>query len=395
MTERKADLFQHHSTELRNTSQWSSFIYDSITGDNDFNFWDCYGYCINRQECDAFVFNRYETKCYLGNLATKERLFFEGPPTIQELFILSRRKFKIPDIDRYIRSFMISMIFFPITEQNPFFKRFESMSSIDDQDESKGYEISHEEPQFPADLFKQFLYREIKFNSIENLARKCENICLLRNYAPDFPVPLTECGLIYVHEERSTCYLGSFNYTFGLPGASFGPPEIQDNVEFSNPIRAIDSNMMDPYDFQKWIPENLTELDGTCHGDQVIKVDDYYEFVKEFSIDASSEECRIFVHNPFFRLGKIQMSAGSTGTVNCYQLGNDECSRILSVTTKPYQMPSPFDWRQPDPLTYSMDSCKSTLEHEWSTPVATIKYNRGVCQVEKATFKLQFVRNEP
>ena len=95
LTERKADLFKHHSTELRNTSQWSRFIYDSITGDNDFNFWDCYGYCINRQECDAFVFNRYETKCYLGNLATKERLFFEGPPTIQELFILSRRKFKI------------------------------------------------------------------------------------------------------------------------------------------------------------------------------------------------------------------------------------------------------------------------------------------------------------
>ena len=268
--------------------------------------------------------------------------------------------------------------------------------STTEQCESKGYEISHDEPEFPPDLFQRFLYREIKFNSIKNLARKCENICLLRNYAPDFPFPLSECGLIYVHEERSTCYLGSFNYTFGLPGASFGPPEIQDNVEFSNPIRAIDSNMMDPYDFQKWIPENLTELDGTCHGDQVIKVDDYYEFVKEFSIDDTSEECRIFVHNPFFRLGKIQMSAGSTGTVNCYQLGNDECSRILSVTTKPYQMPSHFaDWRQPDPLTYSMDSCKSILEHEWSTPVATIKYNRGgLCQVEKATFKIQFVRNE-
>ena len=228
------------------------------------------------------------------------------------------------------------------------------------------------------------------------MERKCEQICLLKNHAPDFPIPDTECNLIYVHEERSTCYLGSFNHTYGLPGASFGPPENQDNVEFSNPIRAIDSNMREPYDFQKWIPENLTELEGTCHGDQVIKVDDYYEFEREFIINSSTENCRLFVYNPFFRLGKIQMTAGSTGTVNCYQLGNDGCSPILSVTTKPYQTPSPFDWRQPDPLTYSMDSCmKSTLEHEWTTPVATIKYTKSLCQIQNATFRLRFVRNEP
>ena len=93
LIENRASIFKYHSTEMRNTSQWSSYIYDSITGDKDFNFWDCYAYCINRNDCDAFVFDRYKPKCYLGNLAANNQLFYEGPRTVQEMFVVSRRKF--------------------------------------------------------------------------------------------------------------------------------------------------------------------------------------------------------------------------------------------------------------------------------------------------------------
>ena len=294
---------------------------------------------------------------------------------------------------------MIFFYPFNFTEENPHFKKREGVIYVSEND-SDAYEMSHDEPQFPSDLFQKFLYAEVKFNSNDNLPRKCEELCFLRHYVPiipDFPFPAKQCNLFFTHFQRSTCYIGSFNYTYGLPGASpMLPSESQEKIEFDGPIRAINRNMLEPFDFEKWIPENLPELDGTCHGQQVIKVDNPYQFTKEFTIDASTENCKLFIYNPFFRSGKMVLSAESTEAVNCYRFGNDECSRILSVTIGPHQMRPPSDWRATDPLTYQWDSCQSTLlKHEWTTPVATIKYNRGVCEIEKSTFKVQFVPNKP
>ena len=97
-------------------------------------------------------------------MESEERLFFEGPPTIQELYILSRRKFFRKKSHEKIREHLIffSKTLFLISEQHPWFK-FDSTFPDNDQCESKGYEISHEEPEFPPDLFQRFLYREIKF----------------------------------------------------------------------------------------------------------------------------------------------------------------------------------------------------------------------------------------
>ena len=106
-----------------------------------------------------------------------------------------------------------------------------------------GYDFSNEVSVFPKDLFKKFLISSITLNSNDALGSKCEKLCLMSNKVGYDPLTF-DCHLIYVNEETRTCYLGSFNYTYGPPGLSGFPGNDENEPVFDkNSIRVIGSNM--------------------------------------------------------------------------------------------------------------------------------------------------------